>query len=84
MYDGHDSPNPFPHNGESDRECTGYGCDCDEERYGSYHKKTGKYSNGKGTKVLIIFAIAIFLECVNPLIGAIVLIAGFIYAFSNN
>ena len=27
----HDGSNPFPHDGEHGRSCTGYGCDCDEK-----------------------------------------------------
>lgn len=26
-----DYGNPFPHDGEHGRNCTGYGCDCDEK-----------------------------------------------------
>lgn len=26
--------NMFPHDGEHGRNCTGYGCDCDEKNYG--------------------------------------------------
>lgn len=36
--------NHFPHDGEHGRNCTGYGCNCDEKNYG--HQSGGRRSSG--------------------------------------
>ena len=47
--------NPFPHDGESGRSCTGYGCDCDEKNYG--HVSGGGIPWGTVSVVCFIIAI---------------------------
>lgn len=38
--------NNFPHDGEHGRNCTGYGCDCDEKNYGT---RGSGYGGGGGS-----------------------------------
>ncbi|MEI3244884.1 MAG: hypothetical protein V8S26_01700 [Lachnospiraceae bacterium] len=40
--------NMFPHDGEHGRECTGYGCNCDEKNYG----RSGSSNSGGGCGIL--------------------------------
>ena len=44
--------NLFPHDGEHGRNCTGYGCDCDEKNY-------GQPSSGGGSCLEIIAQIIV-------------------------
>lgn len=48
--------NPFPHDGEDGRSCTGYGCDCDEKNYGHV---SGGGGIPWGTVSVVCFIIAI-------------------------
>lgn len=58
MYNGgYNSKNPFPHDGEHGRNCTGYGCDCDEKNYGGFHPR----STGSTGLILLISIILIFI-----------------------
>lgn len=80
---GHDHDrNPFPHDGEGDRPCTGYGCDCDERNYGSYHRSK---SDGSGSGVFLVgFIIAMVIGYgINELLGAIILIGLIIYIMAK-
>lgn len=81
MYDGgYDPRNSFPHDGEGKDPCTGYGCDCDEKNYGSFHHNIGSGNSGMGGKVFLIFIAAlIFGYAVNELLGAIIIIGLVIY-----
>ena len=83
MYDGgYDSHNTFPHDGEGGRECTGYGCDCDEKNYGYQTRGYGKSSSGNG--VLWAFLIAIFIGlCFNELVGTVLLIGVIFYVLAR-
>lgn len=82
MYDGgYDSRNPFPHDGEGGRSCTGYGCDCDEKNYG-YHSGgsggSGDNNSGCGIWIAIIIALVIG-YAINELLGVIIMIGAIIY-----
>lgn len=79
MSSGHYN-NPFPHDGEHGRSCTGYGCDCDEKNYGHH---SGGYNRGDGGNNgliwIITIVIALCIGAFNELLGAIfILIIGFI------
>ena len=83
-YGGYDPRNPFPHDGEGKDPCTGYGCDCDEKNYGSYHSHKGSSSSGTGGGVIIAFIAAlIFGYAVNELLGAIIIIGLIIYVMAK-
>lgn len=79
MHDGgYDSHNPFPHDGEHGRECTGYGCDCDEKNYGS--RGRGSRGSGSGGGLFIAFIVALVIGYgINELLGAIILIGLIFY-----
>lgn len=56
-----DRNNPFPHDGEGGRSCTGYGCDCDEKNYGYVPRKNGNIPWGTVSAVCFILAIVAFI-----------------------
>ena len=74
----HDGGNPFPHDGEHGRSCSGYGCDCDEKNYG-HHGGSSSGGSGAGVIFLIAVAIASAVGVFNQLLGVIILVVvGFI------
>ena len=76
MYDG---GNPFPHDGEHGRSCSGYGCDCDEKNYGYHGGGSSGGGSGAGIIFLIAVAIASAVGVFNQLLGVIILVVvGFI------
>ena len=76
MYDG---GNPFPHDGEHGRNCSGYGCDCDEKNYGYHGGGSSGGGSGAGVIFLIAVAIASAVGVFNQLLGVIILVVvGFI------
>lgn len=85
MYDGgYDSRNLFPHDGEGKDPCTGYGCDCDEKNYGSYHSHKGSSSSRTGGGIIIAFIVALILGyAINELLGVIIIIGIVIYAMAK-
>lgn len=74
---GHNSNNTFPHDGEHGINCTGYGCDCDEQNYGSRHSG-GSIWSSKGIWIAYIAALVVGYG-VNELLGVIIMI-GVIFA----
>jgi hypothetical protein len=70
----------FKHDGEGHGSCTGYGCDCDEKRYGSH---SGGGGNGNsGCAFLIWLIIASIVGGINQTLGAlIIIIVGIYYLF---
>lgn len=79
MFDGgYDSHNPFPHDGEGNGPCTGYGCDCDEKNYGNYHHNNN--SGGSGCGIWIGFIVALVIGYgINELLGALIMIGLIFY-----
>ena len=74
MYDGgYDPKNPFPHDGEGKEPCTGYGCDCDEKNYGSYHHSKGTNMSGKTYCIWFIIAMIVGYG-INELLGVIIML----------
>lgn len=77
---GHDSGFDFPHDGEHGRNCTGYGCDCDERNYGSRGHGIGSNSGGSSKGIYITIIVALILGYgINELLGAIILIGVLFY-----
>lgn len=75
---GHDRGFDFPHDGEHGRNCTGYGCDCDERNYGHYHHSKG--SNGSSAGIYVALILALILGYgINELLGAIIMIGVLFY-----
>ena len=82
-YGGYDPRNPFPHDGEGKEPCTGYGCDCDEKNYGSYHHSKGSSGSGAGAGIWIGFIVALLIGYgINELLGAIIMIGVIIIAIA--
>lgn len=79
MFDGgYDPHNMFPHDGEGDKPCTGYGCDCDERNYG-YHTGSS-HSSGSGKGIWIAFIVALIIGYgFNELLGTIIMIGVIFY-----
>ena len=79
MYDGdYGNSNPFPHDGEGENLCTGYGCDCDERNYG--YRGGGSSGGGSGGGILIaVIAASVIAYGINELLGAAVMIGVIIY-----
>ncbi len=76
---GHDRGNMFPHDGEHGRSCTGYGCDCDEQNYGSRGGRRNNPDPESAGKFWVFYIIAILVgTIVNELLGAI-MIGGLIF-----
>lgn len=72
---GHDGGFDFPHDGEHGRNCTGYGCDCDERNYGSRGYGSRSYSSGSSIGIYVVFILALILGYgINELLGAIIMI----------
>lgn len=77
---GHDSGFDFPHDGEHGRNCTGYGCDCDERNYGSRGYGSGSNSGGSSAGIYITIILALILGYgINELLGVIIMIGLIIY-----
>ena len=80
---GHEH-NGFPHDGEGNRPCTGYGCDCDERNYGSpsWNSPSRKYKTSSGSAgtifVIIIVALAIGFA-ISEVLGVFILLALLVY-----
>ena len=66
--------NPFPHDGDHGANCTGYGCNCDSNNYGSPNRGP----NGDKVKfVLIVAGIVVFISTISEafaLIGGLFLL----------
>lgn len=78
MHDGnHNSQDLFPHDGEGGRPCTGFGCNCDEQNYGS--RGGGSRGGGSGKIFWIGFIIACVVGGINELLGAIIMIGVIFY-----
>ena len=75
----HDGSNPFPHDGEHGRSCTGYGCECDEKNYGHY---SGGASLGGGHSTAIFWIMVVVCSIIgafNELLAVLIaIIVGFI------
>lgn len=72
---GHDNGFNFPHDGEHGRNCTGYGCDCDERNYGSRGYGENSNSSGSSKGIYLVFILALILGYgINELLGAIIMI----------
>lgn len=71
---GHDNGFDFPHDGEHGKNCTGYGCTCDEENYPRSHSHRSS-SSGTGIGYWIVFILALILGYgINELLGVIIII----------
>lgn len=68
--------NNFPHDGEHGRNCTGYGCDCDEKNYGSRGSSYGGGGSGAGCGFLIFVVIASAVGVFNEFLGVLIIIVG--------
>lgn len=81
MFDGdYDPHNPFPHDGEGDESCTGYGCNCDERNYENSTWKGTSGSSSSGGGILIAFIVALIIGYgINELLGAIIMIGLIFY-----
>lgn len=82
MFDAkYDSHNPFPHDGEGGRSCTGYSCDCDEKNYG--HISGGSGGGNSGCGIWVVFIIALIIGyAINELLGVIIMLGLIIYIIS--
>lgn len=78
----HDNGFGFPHDGEHGRNCTGYGCDCDERNYGSYGRGSGSNSGGLSAGFYVVLILALILGYgINELLGAIIIIGLLFWMF---
>lgn len=70
--------NNFSHDerqGCTNEKCSGYGCDCDEKKYG-YRGRGNNGGNGVTVAFLILFVVACVIGVWNEIIGALVVIVG--------
>ena len=82
MYDG--GNNPFPHDGERGRSCTGYGCDCDEKNYGYYSGGTSGGGGNGAAIFLIAVVVCSIIGAFNELLAtSILIIVGFVLFVSR-
>jgi hypothetical protein len=71
----------FKHDGEGHGSCTGYGCNCDEKRYGS-HRGGGNGNGNSGCVFFVGLIIASIVGAFNQILGAlIIVIIGLYYIF---
>ncbi len=81
MYDSNN--NPFPHDGEHEHSCTGYGCDCEEKYFGS--GGGGSSGGGNSTKKWIITLVVCSIICgFNELLGGIIFIVVAFFLFMDS
>lgn len=80
MYDSNN--NPFPHDGEHEHSCTGYGCDCEEKYFGSGGGSSGGGNSSK--KWIITLVICSIIGCYSELLGGIIFIVVAFFLFMDS